>query len=175
MDAEALVLSLLEASPGREVAGRKRLQKLAFFASRLGVPTSARFFLYDYGPFSAEVASAIAMLPLIGEIDETDRELNDTRFVNVYSLNGDSEVPERLPQSVAEQISKLHRFTTIELEVASTILFYKEQGVSWSEAFDATRELKPSKTAPTIIANAKKALAEVDLYERRGKNTLSCS
>ena len=172
MNAEALVLSLLDTLPGKEVIGRKRLQKLAYFALNLGAPAQVKFFLYDFGPFSAEVASAAQMLTLLGEIGEDDTLLpNKKRFVKSYKLRDDSTVKERLPIQVSEHIAKLLPYSTVELEIASTILFFHNKGLSWANALDATKELKPAKSVPQVISKAKEALAAVGLYEGRGTNS----
>jgi uncharacterized protein YwgA len=174
MDAEALVLSLLDILPSKEIRGRKRLQKLAYFALSLGAPAQARFFLYDFGPFSAEIAYATQMLTLLGEIDEEDVVLGNTKtFVKTYKLHDVSAVRDRLPSEVSREIAKLLPYSTVELEIASTILFFHGKGLSWANALESTKELKPTKSVPQVISRAMEALAEVGLYEGRGTDSVS--
>ena len=70
MDAESLVLAVLGAVPRHEVGGKKRLQRLAFFAVQAGAKCNVKFFLHDFGPFSTEVANATDVLSFFGAISE---------------------------------------------------------------------------------------------------------
>ncbi len=129
MDAEALVLALLDALPKHEILGKKRLQKLAFFATESGLPTDVSFFLHDYGPFSPKIAAATDILSFIGDISEEDTQIGRTkRFVKRYRLPETTLLRERLPERVRETILKLHKYTTLELEIASTIRFFCRRG-----------------------------------------------
>jgi hypothetical protein len=170
MDAETFVLALLNTLPEKEIRGRKRLQKLVFITKAIGAPVSAKFFLHDFGPFSAEIASATEMLTFVGEIDESDVQLGATKkFVKVYKLNRDAEVHQHLSIGVSKALKDLQRYATVELEIASTILYYhQEKGLPWPSAIEATKELKPSKSVPQVVLKAKEALAMVGLYEGRG-------
>jgi len=170
MDAEAFIVALLDVLPGKEIRGRKRLQKLGFIAQVLGAPISARFFLHDFGPFSREIASAADMLTLVGELDENDIPIGATKkFVRVYKLNGTAHVAEPLSAGVAGAVDVLQRYSTVELEIASTILyFHQNESLPWPDAVSATTELKPTKSVPQVISRATDALAGVGLYEGRG-------
>ena len=171
MEAEALVLALLNALPDHEVRGRKRLQKLAYFAVNTGVDANAKFFLYDYGPFSPQVAAATDYLSFLGEIEEKDAQIGRAkRYLKVYRLATPKDVNYDLPSDAKVALRKLDSYTTIELEVASTILFFLRQGLSLEGAVEATRELKPTKSEQVILMRAKEALAKVGLHERRREN-----
>lgn len=174
MDAEAFVLALLDMLPGKEIRGRKRLQKLGFLSKVIGAPLSAKFFLHDFGPFSAEIAHATEMLAFLGEIDESDVQLGATKkFVKVYKLNKAAQVSERLSNQIRGALVELQRYSTVELEIASTMLFFhREEGLPWADAIEATKELKPSKSVPNVMSKAKEALAGVGLYEGRGTDQM---
>lgn len=167
MDAEALVLAILAALPNREVRGKKRLQKLAFFATQTGTSASVRFSLRDFGPFSSEVAAATELLSWVGAISEKEAQLTRIkRFYKIYSLPEAEAVDEELPGNAIVALKKLNKYTTIELEIASTIRYLMSKGYLVDNAIRQTEELKPTKSAPKIIDRAMEALSEVGLYER---------
>jgi len=176
MDAEGLVLAVLDAMPDREVRGKKRLQKLAFFAVQAGAPSTARFSLHNFGPFSPEIAGATDLLAFVGDISESEAQFTQSkRFLKVYGLTEISSVPEALPETSSRAIRALNEYSTIELEIASTMLYFISQGNSPDDAIEATKELKPEKSQPKIIQRAKEALLKVGLYERGRANSLSGS
>lgn len=168
MDAETLILAVLDAVPKKEIQGRKRLQKMSYFALQKGAQARVRFFLHDYGPFSADIASAADLLSFLGDVEEKEVELGRSRlYSKLYRLTDPSSVPERLSDEVASAIRILDEFTTIELEVASTIQFFMStEGMSQSDAIEATKRLKPSKAQPGTIMRAQNALSKVGLHER---------
>jgi uncharacterized protein YwgA len=172
MDAETLILAVLDAVPNNEIQGKKRLQKMSYFALQKGAEASVRFFLHDFGPFSADIASATDLLSFLGDIDEQEVQLGRTRlYSKSYRLTDPSNVPEPLPQEAALAIRALDEFSTIELEIASTIFYFmSSEGMSQSDATEATKRLKPSKSQPGIINRAKDALSKVGLYERGRAN-----
>jgi uncharacterized protein YwgA len=177
MDAEAFVIALLDTLPNKEIRGRKRLQKLGYITKAIGAPVSAKFSLHDYGPYSSEIASATEMLTFLGELDESDVQLGAAKiFVKTYKLNNKVNVDKKLSKSVQTALELLRRYSTIELEIASTILFFhKERGLSWARAIGATEELKPSKSVPQVVSRATEALAGIGLYEGRGADQVPCS
>jgi len=177
MDAEALVLAVLDVLPQNEVQGRKRLQKLTFFAVETGVDTDVKFFLHDFGPFSPQVAAATDFLSLVGDIQEREGQYGAAkRYLKIYRLANSNAVSEKLPVPVTAVIDALNKYSTIELEIASTIRhFISKANLSVDDAAEATKELKPAKSAPQILSRAKEALARIGLDERRRENSVSCS
>jgi uncharacterized protein YwgA len=168
MDAETLVLSLLETSPDKEIRGKKRLQKLAYFATNLGARAAVQFSLHDFGPFSPDVASAAQMLSLFGEVTENQIQVGNTkRFVTVYKISDHTTVPESLPLEVAAKLAQLVPYSTVELEIASTILYFYNLNHDWAVSIAATQSLKPTKSVPQVIRRATEALSGVQLYEGR--------
>lgn len=167
MDAESLVLAILGAVPQHEVRGRKRLQKLAFLAVQTGTTSSVRFFLHDFGPFSTEVAGATDLLTYVGTISEEEAQFSRTkRYYKLYRLLDPDAVSQRLPAQSSGALEKLNEYSTVELEIASTIRYFMSKGLAAEDAVRETKELKPSKSEPKIIERAKDALAGIGLYER---------
>jgi uncharacterized protein YwgA len=176
MNAEDLVIAVLRALPTHEVRGRKRLQKLAFFAAQTGAEADVRFFLHDFGPFSAEIAGATDLLSLIGAISEEDAQFERTkRFYKVYRLPDPKGATDQLPSSASGALRKLNEYSTLELEIASTIRYFMCTGLSDEKAIAATKNLKPSKSEPKIIERAQEALSKVGLYERGRTDQVSSS
>jgi uncharacterized protein len=176
MDAESLVLAVLDALPNQEVRGKKRLQKLAYFVTQAGTDSTARFYLHDFGPFSSDVAGATDLLSFVGTISEKEAQFVRTkRYYKVYRLTDPEVVTERLPAKALDTLHKLNDYTTIELEIASTIRYFISNGYSLEDAIRATTELKPSKSQPTIIQRAKEALLKVGLYEGGGTDQMPSS
>jgi len=171
MDAETLILAVLEAVPDHRIQGRKRLQKLCYFALQAGAPADVRFFLHDFGPFSADVASAADLLAFLGDISEEEVQLGRSKlYSKLYRLADLGSVPEHLPEAAATALRRLNDFSTIELEIASTIFHFKAQGLDEAGAIDATKKLKPSKSQPGIVSRAREALSKVGLDERGRAN-----
>jgi uncharacterized protein len=167
MDAESLVLAILDALPTHEVHGKKRIQKLAFFAVQTGTASNVRFFLHDFGPFSADVANAIDVLSYVGAVSEKEAQsVRTKRHYKVYRLADSESIEQHLPSAALNALRKLNDYSTIELEIASTIRYFIQKGYSPQAAIQETKELKPTKAATRIIERAKEALAGVDLYER---------
>lgn len=165
MDAELFVLNILVAMPKRSVKGKKRLQKLCFFATEFGVSADVSFRIHDFGPYSPEVSNATEALSLFGYVSERDEPTGlYQRFVTVYSLD---EAPEGMPNldpSISSKLSKLDVFTSIELEVASTIRYFiSREGKALDRAIACTKEIKPTKTTDAVLKRAITALEVVEL------------
>src|SRR5262245_16008582 len=125
MNAEKLVLAVLQAVPENEVQGRKRLQKLSFFAVEAGAPADVRFFLHDYGPFSDQVAKATEFLSFVGEVAEREIQLGRAkRYSKAYRLENFDAVSETLPAAAVRALRSLSEYTTLELEIASTLRYF---------------------------------------------------
>ncbi|QAY95101.1 hypothetical protein CWB41_04635 [Methylovirgula ligni] len=167
MDAEGLVLGVLQAVPGNVVRGRKRLQKLAYFAIKTGAAAEGvKYSIRDFGPFSLQVANAASFLSFVGELEERDEPIGRSqKFVKVYSLANLGSTAPNLPDSTQVALKKLSEYSSIELEIASTISFFISQGMTNDQAIKATRELKPAKSAEQIVQRAEEALAEVELND----------
>jgi uncharacterized protein YwgA len=113
MDAETLILAVLDAIPNKQIQGRKRLQKMSYFALQKGAEANVRFFLHDFGPFSPDVASATDLLSFLGDINEQEVQLGRTRlYSKLYRLTDCLKKPRRrsgLSMSFQPSNSKLRR------------------------------------------------------------------
>ncbi len=117
------------------------------------------FRLLHYGVFSTDIADAADELVLTGMVKEDIEPVGiyDT-FQSIYQLPPDSEKIGGLPEPLRDVVNQLDEFTTIELEVASTIAYFVNKGLSQSDALAETKKLKPSKAIPPVMRKAKKIL-----------------
>jgi uncharacterized protein YwgA len=178
MNAETFVLALLAVLPDKLIRGRKRLQKLAYLALNKGAPADVKFSLHDYGPYSPEIANAAQMLTLLGDVAENEVQLGALKkFVTEYKLEGPAnKFAEMLSNEVREAVVRLNsHYSTIELEIASTILYFELTWQSHADAISATKRMKPTKSENYIISKAEAALREVGLNEGRGTHQMSRS
>jgi uncharacterized protein YwgA len=127
---------------------RKRLQKLVYMLQSAGCPLDAEFTLHHYGPYAQEVAAL------------SDEMVRNELLVEVVGHNTrGQEYSYQLPESTKRQISDLERsaqgrkwaaqigpFEPLakellktdlkQLEYASTIAFFRRQGLGWPTAVE---------------------------------------
>jgi len=145
------------------VVGRKRLHKILYLLKLSGENVPADFHIHHYGPYSRDVADEAGWLSLLGDIEEKEEPLGvygSNQYV--YTLPENAKGIETPSPRFPKTMEILNGYSTIELEVASTIAYFeKELHYSHPEAIEATKEMKPSKTIPQVIQRAEKLLAEV--------------
>ncbi|MGE0196951.1 MAG: hypothetical protein AB7P48_15170, partial [Methylocystis sp.] len=93
---------------------------------------------------------------LFGDIEQREIVTGYASYLATeYFLPPDSEASAVLAPNIANMLSRLDEFSTIDLEVASTILFYEREGLNRFDAIDRTKALKPTKvTDKTLQASA---------------------
>lgn len=166
MDTADVIVAIVGAVPGRQIEGRKRLQKFVHLLKFAGVDIPAEFKIHHYGPFSEDVASAADSLIFEGVLKEdVEPKGAYNTFQYVYSLAERSSKSEPKARALEKLIRELDRFSTIELEVASTIAYFKEMGRTDKESLEQTRFLKPNKAVPSVNAKAEDILRIASRYE----------
>jgi uncharacterized protein YwgA len=118
-----------------------------------GEPVAASFRIHHYGPFSYEIAEAMASLERLGHVTERYEPSGVFQtFQYVYKANPEREFPaEELRKSTYNCLWKLEKFTTPVLEAASTVgYFLKEEHLDRQSAFEQSRRMKPSLADPLI-------------------------
>lgn len=159
MKPESFIPTLIATLPNQEVRGKKRLQKFGYLLKCAGLPLDAGFFLYDYGPFSTDVAKAADLLALVGAIREEDRPVGSSgTYMTVYSASDLCSAP-RLDEKFVDIATKLDKFQTVDLEIAATILLFKNQGNDLEKAKQLTKSMKPMKATASVMQNAEKVLS----------------
>ncbi|MEA2974553.1 MAG: hypothetical protein QOF19_73 [Alphaproteobacteria bacterium] len=162
MNPAELVLAIVSNLPGQAVKGKKRLQKLAFLLKEAGLRCNVRFEIRDYGPFSREVASAANLLAAIGKISEIEEPVGASHtFVTVYRIVSRSNDQAQLADKYKKILARLEAFSSIELEVAATVQFYRSVGLSDASAKQRTIELKPTKATPNVLKSVPKVLSSL--------------
>lgn len=141
-----------------KVEGRKRLQKMIHLMIVAGYDVDASFRIHRYGPFSEEVASVADTMVIEGELEEYIEAAGPYgTFQYLYR----SPRKGRVSQKIATLIKSLNEFSTVELEVASTIAFFESQGIAHEAAIQKTRFLKPKKTTTRVLQKAEDVLEVV--------------
>ena len=162
LDSNDLVLAIVSAAPEHRVKGKKRLQKFAFLLKSAGVECRANFKIWDFGPFSNEVARAADWLAVSGILDEQEELVkNLKKFITVYTIDVNCDAP-KLDNRYEKILSKLDTYSGVELEVAATIKFFLNEGNSTEAALKSVRELKPTKALPNIIHKSLALLKEIE-------------
>lgn len=171
MDAPEIVVAVVAATRNQSVAGRKRLQKLTYFLERVGGPSVSDFQLRQFGPYSEMVARETSVLVAFGDLNEKVQPLGTYgTFQSVYSLP-DTAGATRLPNSLDEFISELDGFSTLELEIAATIDYFRRMENDLDKAIVLTRDMKPTKTTPSVVAKANSVLSILDRWNgKRSKD-----
>ena len=126
------------------ITGRKRLQKTVFFLQKAGCPFGAEYLLHQYGPYSRDLAEACDELVSAGVLDERS-ESTGVGIQYVYKLckfgNLAVQKTEERQSARASEIAKfkacadeLTKKDTRDLELGSTILFFHDKALDWSDA-----------------------------------------
>lgn len=158
MKTDQFILALLGALPERRVEGKKRLQKLVYFLNEAGADSDASFFLKNFGPYSAEVDNATILLTIFGGIEETSKTVGSSDYLTtVYSLPQNEDAPQ-LETRLASKLRDLNQYSTIDLEIASTIHLFQKQGNSYEDAVRLTKNMKPTKANEKTLQRAPEIL-----------------
>jgi uncharacterized protein YwgA len=159
MGSEEAVLAVIAASPGRQVCGKKRFHKITYLCSYCDVPIDARFHIRRFGVFSPEIAEALEVLSVVGDIDTHDEQVGPNYyFTKVFALPAD--VKPKSDAKLELVVTETSKHSTPLLEVASTIAHFRKEGLNNSDAITKTQQIKPSLSTPERIA------ASIDLLER---------
>jgi uncharacterized protein YwgA len=108
------------------VRGKKRLQKLVHLWQASGVDIAVNFKIKYYGPYSREIDNSCALLSLFGDIEEKEIAAGYANYLTTeYSLPANYPISElNIDDSAKQILATLDDFGTIDLEVASTIVFF---------------------------------------------------
>lgn len=159
MTSAEFILAALGSLQGHKIAGKKRLQKFGMLMQYAGLDIDAVFSLHRYGPFSFELADAADELSWSDAIEEKAEQTGMFRtFQSTYALPDGREPPEELTKPYKEKLLQLNDFSTIELEIASTIALFQKEGLDHEAAVAKTCSIKRAKAIPPVLAKAEKIL-----------------
>jgi uncharacterized protein YwgA len=176
-----VLLELLDRLGG--VQGRKKLQKLAYIAKLEGAPLDDEFFFHYYGPYSSGLASRVDQLVegkllaekahalAVAEGVEYGYEATDAarEFLDAVRPN----VPEAFRQAMERGIGRaaaLKDRDVFELELASTLLYWRNKVHSWDEAEAITERRKHADRRSEPFKKARQIASEVwEALEKSGE------
>lgn len=133
---------------------RKRLQKIVYLLQAAGCPLSSDYTLHHYGPYSQEVARLSDEMSQSNLLEE-ESVSNQVGLQYSYDLtehakNRLAELEATPPgQLMAEQMApfetrakELLKSDLWLLEVAATMVYFRQQGHDWPESVDQTCKFK---------------------------------
>ncbi|MCZ6496993.1 MAG: hypothetical protein O7D27_11225 [Alphaproteobacteria bacterium] len=162
MKIQDVIVSIINALPEKKIEGKKRLQKLVYLVQYSDLETNATYKISHFGPFSRDVAKTIDLMVAVGLINEREEPSGIYgTYKTVYSLPSNIRTLKKLPEKQFVVASEINRYTTIELEVASTIAFFMRSGNRFKTAVEKTKNMKPSKAIPPVIQKAEKIVEVV--------------
>ncbi|NLV23133.1 MAG: Appr-1-p processing protein [Syntrophomonadaceae bacterium] len=122
----AAILDIIEQEPYHRPVGRIRFQKVAYFATELGLPTGLSYRRSSYGPFAAELKGILSKLVNNGIICEEPTG-------NMFEVKVGPAFRTALPiyqkdleawKPIMQHVADLFRYTsTKESEIAATVHF----------------------------------------------------
>lgn len=126
---------------GGKVVGRTRLQKIAFLLEVAGLGEGFEFEYRHYGPYSEQLASAIAMATMVGIVREEERLTNWGGTYSIFTAT--SNTAREVAAARAQILGHASNADPVALELAATAAFLALDGESdpWSE----TARRKPEK------------------------------
>lgn len=168
MKAEDIAVNLIKLSGG-QIVGRTWIQKAAYLLDRCGAKTKLRFTYHYYGPYSFELADGWTDARAEGriEIEEEpgrfgipnsifkvkDADNETTKLANLGDLS---------PEVARAQLNKMAEVSNIVLELASTMVYLREEGYG-ERAIEELKIRKPLKATDGLITKADKLLQDLGL------------
>ncbi len=157
---QEFLLSLLKHKEGQKLVGRKRIHKTIQLMRYAGIDIEANFRILHYGPYSYEVADAIDELLVSGQVIEKE-ELVHRFFQSTFTLRDQSSSVVDLDEREQKLFDAIDARSTLILEIASTLAFYKNERGSRKEAVQETKNLKPAKATSYVLQKAEELLKEL--------------
>jgi len=133
---------------------RKRLQKTVHLLQAAGCPLGLGFRLHYYGPYSRELADTVDRMTRAGVLVETPRETQvgtqyDYKFdeqmresLEAYERTPHGEAAKEELETYEELLKTLSDTPPRVLELASTVVAFREAGLGWDEALAETAGFK---------------------------------
>ena len=158
-DAEK-VASIIRDSGGR-VVGRTRLQKIAYLLSVTGQEDGFTFNYKHYGPYSEDLAAAVSVGGLLGQLVETKKS---TSWGGTYSIFSAKKQVDPDLNSERQKFAKAAADAdAVELELAATAVFLAFEG--YKDAWEETARRKPDKVGEGRLDNARELLRTLSSIE----------
>lgn len=165
----SFVQAIVALNSGR-VVGRTRFQKTVYLLEKLGLEGPFDFDYHHYGPYSAELAEAIDAASVTGNLIETFGVGYHGTPYSIFTTT--TEPPSSVANVPGEDIRgwlrSLARYTGTDLELASTILFLRDEcDVPSADLDSKVSDLKPVKASPDHLSRAWHLLETLGLSHDR--------
>ena len=145
---------------------RKRVQKTIHLLLAAGCPLDVDFRLHYYGPYSSELADLLDRMTDSGILRETeqptevgiryDYELDEPmrESLEAYEQTAKGRAAKEEMATYEEVLNTLCKTGPRVLELASTIVAFREAGCSWEEALGEAAEFKREPTDSPNMSEA---------------------
>lgn len=156
-----------------EVKGRIRMQKTVFLLGAEGLALFRDYFYHLRGPYSPALANTLGRLADHGLVDETPERIADDMVQYRYRLSErGAQVLDRfeshplghgaatLGNQYEERFSELAQRAARELELAATVVYWRQFGYSLRQAASITADLKDSSPQRREFRDAMKLVRE---------------
>ena len=157
MNAEDIVVDLI-ALNGGVLVGRTRLQKGAYLLHRCGASFDLPFVYHHYGPYSFGLAAGCLDARAEEWIEIEERPGRYGIPYAIFRIREGARPSRNLGALSADKarslLEKMGRVSDIELELAATIVFLREEGGYRDGAVEETKARKPLKAAGKRLDNA---------------------
>jgi hypothetical protein len=168
MDAKQSILATVKAMPNRKIEGKKRLQKLIHLLKLSGANIECEFRLHHYGPYSFEVAHAADILSAFGGLSEIQepKGIYGT-YISTYSVPDSPNTKNSVNWSSAHKrtLEFLDKYSTVELEIASTIGYFLSLGYSLNKAVAETKYIKEGKAQTKTVKRALEIIHQIHPHQ----------
>jgi uncharacterized protein YwgA/O-acetyl-ADP-ribose deacetylase (regulator of RNase III) len=155
----AAILDIIEREPYHYPVGRTRFQKIAYFATALGIPTGLTYRRSSYGPFAEElkgnVLTKLVNNGLIKEEPQGRMFILKTGPACKDALSIYSEDLEKWRPSMERVADLLLRTSTVQSEIAATVHFaaeglkeFKHTEATERDVLDAVMKWKQRRKPP---------------------------
>ena len=162
MEPKDAVLATLASLPNHKIAGKKRFQKLLHLMQLAEAPFNLTFTISHFGAYSAELANAVDHLVHEDVVTENSEPVGAYgTYKSVYFPSQEVENWPTLSETHSKILARINDYSTVELEVASTIGFFRSTNYSLEDAIQFTRAMKPTKTIRPVLNKARTILSLV--------------
>lgn len=138
---------------------RKRVQKTVHLLQAAGCPLDVDFRLHYYGPYSADLAESVDRMTKTGLLHETsvgaqyNYEFNDElrESLDEFEKTPNGQSAKNGMEAYDCLLKKLCSTTPRALELASTVVAFRQDDRNWDDAVKETSDFKSESTdSPTM-------------------------
>jgi uncharacterized protein YwgA len=152
---------------------RKKMQKIVYLLQAAGCPFSVDYLLHHYGPYSSELAQLTDEMVRAGILEEEcvgNMAGQQFNYRLLESAERSLSKVESTPagQAAAASLSKYEALarrlvdeSTPDLEVASTIAYFRRKGEAWEDAIHRTCEFKRVQPGSVVVQRAEAIAKQV--------------